>query len=141
MAVIVDWTADELSESTRLSAISHKTGLLGYVHRISESLSSWFVLLFTAISTGIISALLDVAIDWLADIRQGHCSISLFYSFKACCPQKHMCEEWLSHTQSTNAFVSFLIYSFSAILMAVAAATIVTKIAPLCVTNTETNKV
>ncbi|TIB92110.1 hypothetical protein E3Q16_00615 [Wallemia mellicola] len=121
----------DLKEAKRVASISHKTGLFGFLSRLLEHISLQFVLIFTALSTGIISALLDVIIDWLADIRSGHCTTHFLLSFKACCPQQHTCDQWLTHAQSTNYFIAFIIYTTSAILMAIIPALLVTKLAPL----------
>lgn len=123
----------DLKEAKRVASISHKTGLFGFLSRLLEHISLQFVLIFTALSTGIISALLDVIIDWLADIRSGHCTTHFLLSFKACCPQQHTCDQWLTHAQSTNYFLAFIIYTISAIFMAIIPALLVTKLAPLCV--------
>lgn len=132
-AKFIDWTIDENNERSRLATISHKTGLKGLCWRFIEHSSVWFILILTGLSTGSISALLDVATDWFADIRVGHCSTSAFKSFKSCCPQKHMCEEWINHTHSTNITVAIIIYILSAILFTLFTSFIVTKVAPLYV--------
>ncbi|TIB07392.1 hypothetical protein E3P89_03859 [Wallemia ichthyophaga] len=113
------------------TSISHAhTAVSTHFRSLSLSLSLWFVLISTAISAGIISACLDIIIDWLSDLRQGHCTSLFLRSLKSCCPMHHMCDDWIEHTTATNNIIAFLVYVFSAILLALASATLVAKLAP-----------
>lgn len=113
------------------TSISHAhTAVSTQFRSLSLSLSLWFVLISTAISAGIISACLDIIIDWLSDLRQGHCTSLFLRSLKSCCPMHHMCDDWIEHTTATNNIIAFLVYVFSAILLALASATLVAKLAP-----------
>lgn len=68
---------------------SNATGLVGYLRQLADNSHIWIILVLTGILVGAIAAAIDVASDWLGDLKTGYCSnVSAggkFYLNKAFC--------------------------------------------------------
>lgn len=70
----IDWTFEYAKERQRLRVLySSATGLLGQLRRFVDASQIWWILILTGIATGIVAASIDVASDWLGDLRSGMC--------------------------------------------------------------------
>lgn len=84
------------SPSTTLPA------LLSYLARLLDASQVWIVLILSGLAVGALAAGIDVATDWLGDIKYGFCSSSVdggrFYLSKtACCygyDESSLCAGW-----------------------------------------------
>lgn len=71
----IDWIFEYTKERQRLRILySSGAGLLGYVQKFLDASQVWVVLLLTGLATGIAAAAIDVASDWLGDIKSGYCA-------------------------------------------------------------------
>jgi chloride channel 3/4/5 len=76
--------------------------LLGYAQRLLDASQVWVVLLLTGLAVGALAAAIDVATDWLGDVKDGFCSSAVdggrFYlSRSACCfgyEESSHCRGW-----------------------------------------------
>lgn len=70
----IDWIYEYTKERQRKRLLySSGQGVLGYVRRLIEGSNVWFVLITTGIAVGIIAAAIDIATDWLGDLKTGYC--------------------------------------------------------------------
>lgn len=70
----IDWIFEYTKERQRLKALrSRTTGLLGYFRQLLDASQIWSVLIATGLAAGIITASIDVASDWLGDLKTGYC--------------------------------------------------------------------
>lgn len=70
----IDWTFEYAKERQRLRVLySSAGGLVGQVRRFIDASHIWWILIFTGIATGVVAASIDVASDWLGDLRSGMC--------------------------------------------------------------------
>lgn len=53
---------------------SGATGLLGTIKQLADASQVWIILVAAGILSGGIAAFIDVASDWLADLKTGYCS-------------------------------------------------------------------
>ncbi|KAL2124070.1 hypothetical protein VTJ04DRAFT_435 [Mycothermus thermophilus] len=89
----IDWIFEYTKERQRQRALRARcAGLhpfLSASHRLLDASQVWVVLLLTGIATGLLAAGIDVATDWLGDVKYGFCSSldgGRFYLGKtACC--------------------------------------------------------
>lgn len=86
----IDWIYEYAKERQRLSTLrSSAIGLLGQAHRFLDGSQIWCVLILTGIATGLIAACIDIASDWLGDMKTGICTPGRgggrFYLNKAFC--------------------------------------------------------
>ncbi|RYP87132.1 hypothetical protein DL769_000591 [Monosporascus sp. CRB-8-3] len=71
----IDWIFEYTKERQRLRALySSASGILGYIQLLLDSSQIWVILVLTGIAVGTLAAGIDVASNWLGDIKIGFCS-------------------------------------------------------------------
>ncbi|KAK1064775.1 chloride channel [Friedmanniomyces endolithicus] len=109
----IDWIYEYNRERTRLRQLTADApGLLGKLKLIADASQVWLVLVATGIAVGSIAAGIDVASDWMGDLKQGVCSNvqlggKFYLSRPFCCwgTQSYaQCQDW--RTWSTRLGVS-----------------------------------
>ncbi|RYO81248.1 hypothetical protein DL766_000264 [Monosporascus sp. MC13-8B] len=71
----IDWIFEYTKERQRLRALySSASGILGYIRLLLDSSQIWVILVLTGIAVGTLAAGIDVASNWLGDIKIGFCS-------------------------------------------------------------------
>ncbi|KAI5863069.1 chloride channel [Durotheca rogersii] len=71
----IDWIFEYTKERQRLRVLySSATGIIGYIQQLLDSSQAWVVLVLTGVAVGALAASIDVASDWLGDIKAGYCS-------------------------------------------------------------------
>ncbi|KAF2674563.1 hypothetical protein BT63DRAFT_430892 [Microthyrium microscopicum] len=71
----IDWIFEYAKERQRQRVLYGNTsGISGYIRQIADASQIWWVLIATGIAAGVIAAFIDVASDWLGDLKQGVCS-------------------------------------------------------------------
>ncbi|MCJ1479865.1 hypothetical protein MMC06_000019 [Schaereria dolodes] len=99
----IDWIFEYTKERQRLRLLhSRATGLLGYAQQLIDASQVWLVLISTGLTSGILAAGIDVASDWLGDLKTGYCKNGLdggrFYLNKGFCCWGHddwsQCQDW-----------------------------------------------
>ena len=90
----IDWIFEYTKERQRLRILyAHATGLLGYAQQLLDASQVWIVLIAAGLLSGILAAGIDVASDWLGDLKTGYCQSGLhggqFYLNKGFCCWGH----------------------------------------------------
>ena len=71
----IDWIFEYAKERQRLRYLySGATGLLGTIKQLADASQVWIILVAAGILSGGIAAFIDVASDWLGDLKTGYCS-------------------------------------------------------------------
>ncbi|KAK3634054.1 chloride channel [Elasticomyces elasticus] len=71
----IDWIYEYNRERTRLRHLTaNAPGLLGQLKLLVDASHIWLILVATGIAVGSIAAGIDVASDWMGDLKQGVCS-------------------------------------------------------------------
>ncbi|KAI2636434.1 chloride channel [Hypomontagnella submonticulosa] len=71
----IDWIFEYMKERQRLRVLySSATGITGYIQQVLDSSQIWVVLVLTGLAVGALAAGIDVASDWLGDIKTGYCA-------------------------------------------------------------------
>jgi chloride channel 3/4/5 len=128
----IDWIFEYTKERQRQRALyASATGLLGYVRQFLDASQIWVLLVLTGLAAGLFAAAIDVASDWLGDIKTGYCSAGPdgghFYLNKYfCCfeyDELSQCRDWVPwslalHITSAGGkwvieYIFFLLYSVS----------------------------
>ncbi|KAI1376717.1 chloride channel [Hypoxylon crocopeplum] len=86
----IDWIFEYTKERQRLRVLySSATGIIGYIQQLLDSSQIWVILVLTGIAVGVLAAGIDVASDWLGDIKTGYCASGpeggAFYLNKSFC--------------------------------------------------------
>jgi chloride channel 3/4/5 len=100
----IDWIFEYTKERQRQRVLQSSTsGVLGYVQQLLDASQVWIILILTGIAVGALAAGIDVATDWLADLKGGYCSAAgdsggAFYLSKTFCCMGHdessACRGW-----------------------------------------------
>ncbi|KAI9665429.1 MAG: hypothetical protein M1829_005708 [Trizodia sp. TS-e1964] len=98
----IDWIFEYTKERQRLRVLySNTSGILGYLTQLLDASQVWIVLIGTGLFTGVLAAGIDVASDWLADLKNGYCRSNnggRFYLNKGfCCwgyDEWSQCQDW-----------------------------------------------
>jgi len=99
----IDWIFEYTKERQRLRYLySQATGLFGHAQQILDASQIWMVLIATGLASGVLAAGIDVASDWLADLKTGYCRNGKgggkFYLNRGFCCWGHeemaQCQDW-----------------------------------------------
>lgn len=70
----IDWIFEYTKERQRKRLLySSGQGLLGHIRQLLDASHVWVVLVATGVAVGIIAACIDIASDWLGDLKAGYC--------------------------------------------------------------------
>jgi chloride channel 3/4/5 len=107
----IDWIFEYTKERQRLRILySSASGLLGYAQRALDASQIWIVLILTGLAAGIFAAAIDVASDWLGDVKTGYCSAGddggRFYLNKYFCCYGYdgytQCRDWVPWSSAVH---------------------------------------
>ncbi|KAI9702488.1 MAG: hypothetical protein M1836_000968 [Candelina mexicana] len=99
----IDWIFEYTKERQRLRVLhSSATGFFGQIRQLLDASQVWLVLIAAGIATGVLAAGIDVASDWLGDLKTGYCKSGpgggRFYLNKGFCCWGHeqwsQCQDW-----------------------------------------------
>ncbi|EUC44875.1 hypothetical protein COCMIDRAFT_96959 [Bipolaris oryzae ATCC 44560] len=99
----IDWIFEYAKERQRLRYLYIGTsGILGHVKQLADASQVWIILVAAGILSGGIAAFIDIASDWLADLKTGYChnvdGDGRFYLNKSfCCwgiNEAQACHDW-----------------------------------------------
>ncbi|KAL8778195.1 MAG: hypothetical protein Q9203_004221 [Teloschistes exilis] len=93
----IDWIFEYTKERQRLRFLySQATSVFGYAQQLLDASQIWIVLVLTGLAAGVLAAGIDIASDWLGDLKTGYCRTGAggghFYLNKGFCCWGH--EEW-----------------------------------------------
>ncbi|KIW15705.1 hypothetical protein PV08_05755 [Exophiala spinifera] len=139
----IDWIYEYTKERQRLRRLAAlNSGLLGQLRQLFEVSQIWLVLVATGISVGCVAAGINIASDWLSDIKTGYCKKGTgggqFYLNKQFCCWGHddlsQCQDWTPwpaalgiHVAGGQYVISYMFFIGFAVLFAVSAGVLVQK--------------
>ena len=142
----IDWIFEYAKERQRLRVLkSSATGLVGQLRQFADHSQIWIVLIATGVAAGLVAAFIDVASDWLADLKGGVCGNvqhgGKFYLNQGfCCwgaDRLEQCVDWRSWGQLfgiTSAggvyIVGYIFFVCLSVLFAACASVLVKDYAP-----------
>ncbi|ORY11918.1 chloride channel protein 3 [Clohesyomyces aquaticus] len=147
----IDWIFEYAKERQRLRYLySSASGIIGYLKQLADASQIWLILIAAGILSGGIAAFIDVASDWLADLKTGYCSQvdgqglggdGHFYLNKGfCCwgySEYSQCHDWhpWSHALGVKSagggwIVEYIFFVLFSILFAACASILVREYSP-----------
>ncbi|KEF59453.1 chloride channel 3 [Exophiala aquamarina CBS 119918] len=137
----IDWIYEYTKERHRLRKLfSSSHGLVGNLRQIFDASHVWLVLVATGISVGCLAAAINIASDWLGDIKTGYCKKGVdggrFYLNKQFCCWGHdeyaHCQDWTPWPVAMGVgpvggryVISYIFFILFSVLFAVSAAVLV----------------
>jgi chloride channel 3/4/5 len=71
----IDWIFEYAKERQRLRYLqSSASGLLGHLRQLADASQVWWILIAAGLASGLIAAFINIASDWLGDLKTGVCS-------------------------------------------------------------------
>ncbi|KKZ66309.1 chloride channel 3 [[Emmonsia] crescens] len=141
----IDWIFEYTKERQRIRHLyASNKGLLGYVRKVLDASHIWVILIITGITVGVIAACIDIASNWLGDIKTGYCRTGgeggRFYLNKSfCCwgyDDLSECQHWTPwrnafhvRSKSVGYMVEYIFFIMYSILFATTASVLVRKFA------------
>ncbi|CAE7188719.1 hypothetical protein PTNB85_07645 [Pyrenophora teres f. teres] len=142
----IDWIFEYAKERQRLRYLYTGTsGVLGHIKQLADASQVWIILVAAGILSGAIAAFIDVASDWLADLKTGYChnvdGDGQFYLNKSfCCwghEAEHACHDWNSwgHAMGIRSVggryvVEYIFFVLFSVLFAACASFLVREFSP-----------
>lgn len=126
----IDWIFEYTKERSRLRMLSSgSNSLLGWIRLLLDNSQVWIVLLLTGLAAGLLAAAIDVATDWLADLKFGFCSTvdggAFHLSKSSCClgyEDHAQCQGWYPWAKAFGIysgggkwFLEYFFYVFLAV--------------------------
>ena len=137
----IDWIYEYAKERQRLrTLLSGSHGLTASLKQLADASHVWMVLIATGIIVGFVAAGINIASDWLGDIKQGYCKTGdgggQFYLNRQFCCWGHdddaHCQDWTPWRiamgiSSTGGgyVVEYILFVLFSVLFAVSAAMLV----------------
>ncbi|EAA28099.2 chloride channel protein 3 [Neurospora crassa OR74A] len=136
----IDWIFEYTKERSRLRMLSSgSNSLVGRIRLLLDNSQVWIVLLLAGLAAGLLAAAIDVATDWLADLKFGFCSTvdggAFHLSKSSCClgyEDHAQCQGWYPWAKAFGIysgggkwFLEYFFYVFLALSFAVSAAILV----------------
>jgi len=70
----IDWIFEYAKERQRLRYLyAGASGILGYVKQLADASQVWIILVAAGMMSGACAAFIDIASDWLGDLKTGFC--------------------------------------------------------------------
>ncbi|KAF2714616.1 chloride channel protein 3 [Pleomassaria siparia CBS 279.74] len=137
----IDWIFEYAKERQRLRHLyTSATGILGYIKQLLDVSQIWLILIAAGILSGGIAAFIDVASDWLGDLKTGYCSNvdgdGRFYLNRGfCCwgyTEESRCHDWHPwstafgiHSVAGGWVVEYIVFVLFSVLFAACASLLV----------------
>ncbi|KAG9237001.1 chloride channel-like protein 3 [Amylocarpus encephaloides] len=142
----IDWIFEYTKERQRLRILySSATGLIGGIQQALDASQIWIVLILTGLAAGIFAAAIDVASDWLGDVKTGYCAVGddggRFYLNKYFCCYGYdgftQCRDWVPWSTALNItsaggkwFIEYFFFILFSVVFGLSASILVKEYAP-----------
>ncbi|EXJ95384.1 chloride channel 3 [Capronia coronata CBS 617.96] len=137
----IDWIYEYTKERQRLRKLfASDNGIIGHLRQLFDASHVWLVLVASGVSVGCVAAFINIASDWLGDIKTGYCKSGLgggqFYLNKQFCCWGHddfsQCQDWTPWPSAMGIgpvggqyVISYIFFVIFSVLFAVSAALLV----------------
>ncbi|KAH7313346.1 chloride channel [Stachybotrys elegans] len=137
----IDWIFEYTKERQRLRVLTSRSGkVLGLANKAIDASQVWIILLLTGLLVGTVAAGIDVATNWLGDLKRGYCSSGpeggQFYLNKDFCCQGYdtdaACTGWRPwsdtlgvHSVGGKWFIEYLFFLIFSVALAYFSSTLV----------------
>ncbi|KAF2249313.1 hypothetical protein BU26DRAFT_605174 [Trematosphaeria pertusa] len=135
----IDWVQDAAREQLRRKARrKERAGFwererrIGWRRRVAEAYDAgqaWIVVTLVGAAIGLNAAFLNIATEWLSDVKLGHCETAFYLNENFCCwGAESGCSEW----KRWSGFwpINYVLYILFAALFSLTAALLVKSFAP-----------
>ncbi|KAK6348298.1 hypothetical protein TWF718_006103 [Orbilia javanica] len=136
----IDWIHEYTIEQLRLRVLRGGGGITTYFRVLADASQAWIVLILSGLAVGFIAAAIDIAGNWLADVKTGVCTTSFYLNHSFCCwglQSTEQCKDWVTWGHLFNVgpaggvyVVQYLIFILFSVTFALSACFLVLHYAP-----------
>ncbi|KAG9479935.1 hypothetical protein GDO78_011781 [Eleutherodactylus coqui] len=144
----IDWVREKCKDRERHRRINSKKKESAW--ELSKSLydawSGWLVVTLTGLASGALAGLIDIAADWMADLKEGICMDAFWFNHEQCCwgsdeatfEERDKCPQWntwadliIGQAEGPGSYImNYIMYIFWALSFAFLAVSLVKVFAP-----------
>uniref|UniRef100_A0A7N6ACB6 Chloride channel protein n=1 Tax=Anabas testudineus TaxID=64144 RepID=A0A7N6ACB6_ANATE len=144
----IDWLREKSRDTDRHRKITSKSkeSIWELIKSLLDAWSGWVVMLLIGLLSGTLAGVIDLAVDWMTDLKEGVCLSAFWYSHEQCCwtsnettfDDRDKCPQWqkwaelmTGHTEGAGAYVlNYFLYILWALLFSFLAVSLVRVFAP-----------
>uniref|UniRef100_A0A8C9VK73 Chloride channel protein n=1 Tax=Scleropages formosus TaxID=113540 RepID=A0A8C9VK73_SCLFO len=144
----IDWLREKSRDTDRHRKIASrsKESFWEFTKSLLDAWSGWVVMLLIGLLSGTLAGVIDLAVDWMTDLKEGVCLSALWYSHEQCCwtsnettfDDRDKCPQWQTwselmtgHAEGAGAYVlNYFLYVLWALFFAFLAVSLVRVFAP-----------
>uniref|UniRef100_A0A8C5B1Z0 Chloride channel protein n=1 Tax=Gadus morhua TaxID=8049 RepID=A0A8C5B1Z0_GADMO len=100
----IDWLREKSRDTDRHRKITSKSkeSMWELIKSLLDAWSGWVVMLLIGLLSGTLAGVIDLAVDWMTDLKEGVCLSAFWYSHEQCCwtsnqttfDDRDKCPEW-----------------------------------------------
>uniref|UniRef100_A0A671YRR6 Chloride channel protein n=1 Tax=Sparus aurata TaxID=8175 RepID=A0A671YRR6_SPAAU len=144
----IDWLREKSRDTDRHRKITSKSkeSIWELIKSLLDAWSGWVVMLLIGLLSGTLAGVIDLAVDWMTDLKEGVCLSAFWYSHEQCCwtsnettfDDRDKCPQWqkwaelmTGHAEGGGAYVlNYFLYVLWALLFSFLAVSLVRVFAP-----------
>uniref|UniRef100_A0A8C0E6E2 Chloride channel protein n=1 Tax=Balaenoptera musculus TaxID=9771 RepID=A0A8C0E6E2_BALMU len=83
----IDWLREKSRDTDRHRKITSKSkeSIWEFIKSLLDAWSGWAVMLLIGLLAGTLAGVIDLAVDWMTDLKEGICLSASWYSHEQCC--------------------------------------------------------
>ncbi|XP_067154002.1 H(+)/Cl(-) exchange transporter 3 isoform X7 [Apteryx mantelli] len=100
----IDWVREKCKDRERHRRINSKKKESAWemTKSLYDAWSGWLVVTLTGLASGALAGLIDIAADWMTDLKEGICLSALWFNHEQCCwgsnettfEERDKCPQW-----------------------------------------------
>ncbi|XP_073661834.1 H(+)/Cl(-) exchange transporter 3 isoform X7 [Tursiops truncatus] len=144
----IDWVRERCKDRERHRRINSKKKESAWemTKSLYDAWSGWLVVTLTGLASGALAGLIDIAADWMTDLKEGICLSALWYNHEQCCwgsnettfEERDKCPQWktwaeliIGQAEGPGSYImNYIMYIFWALSFAFLAVSLVKVFAP-----------
>ncbi|MGH0138256.1 UNVERIFIED_CONTAM: hypothetical protein FKN15_038519 [Acipenser sinensis] len=144
----IDWLREKSRDTDRHRKITNKSkeSIWEFIKGLLDAWSGWVVMLLIGLLAGTLAGVIDLAVDWMTDLKEGVCLSAFWYSHEQCCwtsnettfDDRDKCPQWqkwselmVGRSEGASAYVlNYFLYVMWALTFAFLAVSLVRVFAP-----------
>uniref|UniRef100_A0A4W6D487 Chloride channel protein n=1 Tax=Lates calcarifer TaxID=8187 RepID=A0A4W6D487_LATCA len=148
----IDWLREKSRDTDHVkirnkpTCYHSKESIWELIKSLLDAWSGWVVMLLIGLLSGTLAGVIDLAVDWMTDLKEGVCLSAFWYSHEQCCwtsnettfDDRDKCPQWqkwaelmTGHAEGAGAYVlNYFLYILWALLFSFLAVSLVRVFAP-----------
>uniref|UniRef100_A0A4W3GV10 Chloride channel protein n=1 Tax=Callorhinchus milii TaxID=7868 RepID=A0A4W3GV10_CALMI len=144
----IDWVREKCKDRERHRKITSKKreSVWEFIKSLYDAWSGWLVVTMTGLASGALAGLIDIAADWMTDMKEGICLNAMWFNHEQCCwgsneptfEARNKCPQWktwaeliIGQADGPGSYImNYIMYIFWALSFAFLAVSLVKVFAP-----------